>query len=265
MRCVFCKQPSDDSRSVEHIIPESLGNTEHVLAPGVVCDGCNNYFSRNVEDPFVNSGQMRELRFQMAIPSKRRRVPTLPGLSWPPASPVELGKDPCDRDTWIRVLDEEHEDAYIRSLLSGTKMTLLTPIGLPPSDFATARFVAKVGVEALAARMHTSEHLDEIVDMAELDEVRAFVRRGFPTTPWPFSQRHLYPPDQMAMVGETPMETLHEYDLLYTPDCELFIVVAVFGIEYALNLGGRSIDGYEAWLAERDGRSPLYEGRNAVV
>ncbi len=36
MRCIFCKTDSDSSRSVEHIIPESLGNTDYVLPPGCV-------------------------------------------------------------------------------------------------------------------------------------------------------------------------------------------------------------------------------------
>lgn len=42
MRCIFCKRNSNSSRSVEYIIPESLGNEEHVPPPGVVCDACNN-------------------------------------------------------------------------------------------------------------------------------------------------------------------------------------------------------------------------------
>ena len=46
------KDPSTNSRSKEHIVPQSLGGTEHILPPGVVCDKCNNYFSRAVEKPF---------------------------------------------------------------------------------------------------------------------------------------------------------------------------------------------------------------------
>jgi len=52
MRCLFCKCPSDDSKSVEHIIPETLGNADHVLPRGTVCDKCNNYFSRKIEKRF---------------------------------------------------------------------------------------------------------------------------------------------------------------------------------------------------------------------
>ncbi|HET8891812.1 MAG TPA: HNH endonuclease [Candidatus Angelobacter sp.] len=29
-RCIFCKNDSSGSRSIEHILPESLGNKEHL-------------------------------------------------------------------------------------------------------------------------------------------------------------------------------------------------------------------------------------------
>lgn len=36
MRCVFCKSDTRDSVSIEHIMPESLGNVEHTLPRGWV-------------------------------------------------------------------------------------------------------------------------------------------------------------------------------------------------------------------------------------
>ena len=69
MRCIFCQSVSDQSRSKEHIIPESLGNTEHILPPGWVCDGCNNYLSLKVEKPFLASLHLTECRFKMAVPN----------------------------------------------------------------------------------------------------------------------------------------------------------------------------------------------------
>ena len=77
MRCIFCKEPSDASCSVEHIIPESLGNSEHTLPKGVVCDSCNNYFARKVEKPILDSPMMRLLRSDRMIPNKRKRFPSI--------------------------------------------------------------------------------------------------------------------------------------------------------------------------------------------
>ena len=49
MNCIFCKGDSSQSLSGEHVIPESLGNTEHILKAGIVCDQCNNYIASKVK------------------------------------------------------------------------------------------------------------------------------------------------------------------------------------------------------------------------
>lgn len=85
MRCIFCKGPTNSSVSEEHIIPQSMGNTDHVLPQGAVCDQCNQYFSSKVERPVLDSGVFRHIRARMQIPSKRGRVP-----AWD--SPDELDK-----------------------------------------------------------------------------------------------------------------------------------------------------------------------------
>ena len=44
-KCIFCKESGDIFHTIEHIVPESLGNTEDILHKGV-CDKCQNYFGR---------------------------------------------------------------------------------------------------------------------------------------------------------------------------------------------------------------------------
>ena len=78
MRCIFCKNTSAESKSVEHIIPESLGNTAHTLSPGIVCDKCNQYFALKVEKPVLDSRVFRSLRSTMDVPNKKRRIPVPP-------------------------------------------------------------------------------------------------------------------------------------------------------------------------------------------
>lgn len=39
--CLFCLRSDGGFRSREHIFPEALGNQEHILPAGVVCDRCN--------------------------------------------------------------------------------------------------------------------------------------------------------------------------------------------------------------------------------
>ena len=53
-------------------------------------------------------------------------------------------------------------------------------------------------------------------------------------------------------------QVLHEWDFLHTEAGEMYLVLAILGIEYAINIGEPCIDGYTSWLREHHGRSPLY-------
>lgn len=61
---------------------------------------------------------------------------------------------------------------------------------------------------------------------------------------------------------------MHEADFLVTPQEEIYHVQAIFGLEFAINIGGPSGDGYLAWLKDNDQASPLYGpeygGRSAM-
>jgi len=38
----------------------------------------------------------------------------------------------------------------------------------------------------------------------------------------------------------------------------LYFVVALFGIQYSINLGGPEIEGFQQWLIDNNHQSPLY-------
>lgn len=217
MRCIFCKEDSTSSESSEHIIPESLGNTEHTLPCGVVCNNCNNYFGRKVEGKIQQSGMIRLLKADREIPNKEGKVPSAKDVN-----NFEL-----------------------------------------PEFRLMSRFVGKVGLEVLADRLIPhSEWEGEVIDKPELDPLREYTRYDRGET-WPFLYRTIYPVNAVFEQNGTSYEVLHEYDLLYTEGRELYIVLILFGVEFALNLGGRSTDGYRRWLEEKDFVSPLYSERNA--
>jgi len=265
MRCIFCKKESSSSKSVEHIIPESLGNKEHVLPCGVVCDSCNNYFSRMVEKPFLDSLYFRYQRFSKAIPSKKGRIPNISGIHLQSLTKVDLCRG-HDKSFCIESGEDTDEPRWIHSLLKHDKGTLIMPVAFPPkaNDYIVSRFVAKVGLAVLAQRgLKIPGALDEIIDKTELDGLRSYVRIGSPGKIWPYSQRSIYSPDILFSDGMQPFEVLHEYDILITDSFEYYIALAIFGIEYVLNLGGRELDGYRKWLKKNNGKSPLYIGKNA--
>ncbi len=121
-----------------------------------------------------------------------------------------------------------------------------------------SRFIGKVGLEALAYRTNqVSGWNDEIVDKTELDPIREYVRFNHSQNTWPFAYRTLYPVNAVFHNGQKFYDVPHEFDLLYTEGNELHIVLAIFGVEFVLNLGGPILDGYYKWLTSHDFMSAL--------
>jgi HNH endonuclease len=149
MRCLFFKSDSTASRSIEHIIPESLGNMTQILPPGVVCDGCNNYFSRKVEGLFMESPSLTLMRFHQAVANKRGRVPPIAGVMLP-SVPVVLHRHPKSEVGMSADVPTEFFDSIAKS----EKGTLILPTEAPPPDERiVSRFLAKVALEAMAQRL----------------------------------------------------------------------------------------------------------------
>jgi len=145
MRCILCKSLSDSSKSVEHIVPASLGNEDHVLPPGWVCDACNNYLSREVEAPFLNSEYGKRARFEMRIPSRRGRIPVVGAFHPQSRSEVNLLLD--DDGLSVFAARDEDEARFINVLRTQTHGSLYVPVsGAPSPSYETARFISKIGL-----------------------------------------------------------------------------------------------------------------------
>lgn len=261
MRCLFCRMDSTASKSVEHIIPESLWNTQHVLPKGVVCDACNNYFAREVEKPFLDSPPITGLRFSQFIPNKRGRVPPTEALLMP-GFPAVVHRNPYD-PLVLRLELEPDGLKHFTNLKNGA-LQLVGGLGVPPQR-VTSRFLAKMAVEALAYKLlDHPEGIAYLVDESQLDLMRNFARRGVPRE-WPHHMRRIYDADRMLLEDGRALQTVHEFDFLVTKNQEWFFVFALFGLELTINLGGPEIDGYLAWLEENGGRSPLYTDRSELT
>lgn len=260
MKCLWCKQHTDDSKSVEHILPESLGNQAYTLPRGWVCDRCNNYLARKIEKPFLESYYGRVARFASGVPSKKGRIPPLTGIHLQSMLPVEVMKDKGDGSLSIGMAKESDEPIWIRSVTQSQRGTLILPtVTEPPNDRTLARFIAKVGLEVLAGRcIGIDGWNEELVNQTALDEIRRYVRYGTPSNIWPVHMRRLYPSEMRFVDGGESFEVLHEWTVLVTTSQEHYAVIAFFGVEYTINLGGPELDGYVAWLQKSNNRSPLY-------
>jgi hypothetical protein len=270
-KCIFCKNDASGSGATEHIIPESLGNEDHTLAPGIVCDSCNNYFASGVEQPILESGYFLTSRFNALIPNKRRRMPALSGMMLPGYRAVDgfrfhRAEVSRDKDGDLQIYAEPGAE---EGIVSGSINRVMVPAaGSKPDRQLFSRFLGKVAVECMALQiLKNGPHmLRAFIDDEQVDLLRNYARFGKTGLQWPFSERQIYPADFLfaGQNGES-YEVLHEWTFLYTDKTEMYFVLAILGVEYAINMGGPDIEGYALWLQEHGTVSPLYREGIAIA
>jgi hypothetical protein len=257
MKCIFCKEPSENSRSLEHIIPESLGNIEHVLRPGVVCDSCNNYFATKVEKEMLEKPYFKNIRHRNVIPNKKGRLVKDKALIFHP------------KGGWVDMwLDEkgfifQNEDSKLTNLIATGECTklILSVIDQPnPNDLIVSRFLAKAALESLAYKfLAEPDWVDELVNEAGLDPLREYARYGKGPF-WKYSQRRIYGEEDRfidPVHHPEPYEILHEMDFLYLDQKKLYYTLVIMGVEFVINLDESEVSGYYNWTLSNEGCSPI--------
>ena len=278
MKCLFCKQSSTDTKSVEHVVPESLGNTKFILPLGYVCDKCNNYFAREVEKPFLELPELRLLRFQESIPNKKNKMPAIDGLLNGNYR-IKLKRKLSHNEVVNEA--EVTPEAMDKLFNASEKATIIVPAFtnemLPPNNAITSRFLAKMALEAFADKLKDIENsLEDLVNDTEFDMIRNHARLGTIKN-WPCSIRRIYNYDKIWEYSDgLHGQMVHESDFLLIPVeennksnteyimAEIYFVIALWGIEFAINMAGPEISGYENWLKTHNGESPLHYGKNKI-
>lgn len=257
MRCLFCKETSDLSKSVEHIVPESLGNKEHVLPTGVVCDRCNNYFAVKIEKQVLETEFFKNLRFRTGLESKKGRIP--PGTAHFPKTRSKADISFDDKQSVINV--NVNEETF-ELIMSGNIKQLYVPmnIELPTGNQAISRMLGKIALEIFALRfIEEKTPLDHLIDEEQLDPLRNYIRFNPKNENWIYHVRKIYQEDEQFYMGDgKSVDMVFECDYLATELFELYFVIAFKGIEFVLNMAGSCVDGYIDWLKQNKDKSPLY-------
>ena len=261
MRCIFCKQDSSTSRSIEHVMPESIGNKRRVLPPGVVCDRCNNYFARKVEEPILAHPSMRNFRAWYQVPNKKGKFPSLQGHIGGTDIAVGLRRD---RNGELQLEPERSRDSErLRAEIEGGfSSAILFKIEMNPPEREMSRFLCKMALETVAETFSSrSGGTEIIVDEEFYDNARVYARYGTNYSAWPYSQRRIFP-EETLMRHPISKEWVHAgfgCDWFMNKRRETLFAFCFYGTEFVINVGGPSIRGYEEWLEDHEGISPIVE------
>lgn len=176
MTCLFCKNPSHESKSVEHVIPESLGNKEFILKRGIVCDKCNNYFANKIERHVLDIPFFKQYRHDLNIQNKKGRIPSKSGFMIDSNySEVIFNKDKNRGEDIIA--DQE----AVKELAVGVEEEIPVFIvnhGAPNNNDYVSKFLGKVGIEGLAYDAGKFGYDDSFFNQESLDGIKEYVRNA---------------------------------------------------------------------------------------
>lgn len=263
MRCIFCKNPSDNSKSVEHIIPESLGNKDHVLTKGIVCDTCNQYFATKIEKTVLEFPYFKHIRHLNEIENKKGNIPLIQGII---GGSIDVGRE--NGEIFLNIENPK----TIEGIQSGRIKHMIVPTynEPPANDINISRFIAKIAVEVIVLQVATNDELiEEFINDPEMEVIRNYARYGNKPVYWEYHQRRIYNESDRfidANVSNEPYEILHEFEFMPSKQGDIFFVLVIMGIEYVISITNPLIDGYKTWLMENGQRSPVeraYEKRVA--
>jgi hypothetical protein len=258
MRCIFCKHISVGSRSVEHIMPESIGSKKRRLPAGVVCDKCNNYFARKVEQPVLNHSWMRNLRAWYQVPNKKGTYPSMIGHI--AGSEVRVNwRRGQDGKPLLSTENKNDSPELARVIAEGFEQPLIFAIEDDPPPREMSRFLCKMALEAVAELFYPET--ERLADEAFFDSIRNYARHGMNFKEWPYSQRRVFPQNTLMRHPNTNqwVQAGFGYCLFMNKRQETLFAFVFYGVEFVVNVGGPSIAGYQEWLGFHNGISPLVE------
>lgn len=278
MQCIFCHKDSSTSKSVEHIIPESLGNKHHFLPKGYVCDECNHYFAIKIENELLSQPYFVSLRFRNEISTKKgklvRQKMFFPGAM----KSTDVVMQTTDDGVIVSFDDEEIYEA----IKAGESREMITPY-IPEPEYPNkimSRFLAKCAYEFFLYNMR-KKHYDSCVqellgkENDILKSLREYARYGVEKF-WQYSQRRIYSEGYLSFKKDEKrcFEMLHEMKLFSKEHtrlpngyvkAEIYFVMAISGIEYAICLSDPSITEYQKWLKDNNDSSPLEDEKEIVL
>ncbi|TGE25550.1 hypothetical protein E5K00_10290 [Hymenobacter aquaticus] len=177
MLCLFCKV-GDQFNTVEHIIPESLGNDDLILQ-NEVCDSCQKHFS-HIENYILNKTPIGFWRTLLGIKSKHRKLPRI-DFTKPNNKKGRFTDSHPEHDNFT--LEAQDDFTAIIEIPEKEKplggKDQLKYIMTPKVLNELGRFLGKVGLELICLQDRESSR------KALFDKIRTYSRYGSLNELWP--------------------------------------------------------------------------------
>lgn len=265
MQCIFCHKDASTSTSVEHIIPESLGNKHIYLPKGYVCDACNHYLAIKIEKELLNQPYYISLRCRNEIRSKKNRL-VKQDMIFPGAQKKAGVSFQTQGNSLLLHIDDKN---VINSIIEGKSHRMIAEY-LPEPDYPDplmSRFLAKCAYEFFLFNLGKEKYnlcVDELLGQNTdiLKTLREYARFGKGKY-WQYSQRRIYSEGSFFIKNEEniPYEPLHVMsffvkDYIKHPnnivEAEIYYVLAISGIEYAICISDPDISEYITLTHEKE-------------
>lgn len=272
--CIFCHKDSSLSKSVEHIIPESLGNKHHFLPRGYVCDECNHYFAVKIEQYLLTLPYFVSMRFRNEILTKKGKRVKERMLFPPFPEPVEVVLQITDG-----VLDVSFDNDALYEQIEANNIKEIIGLYIAEPEYPNkimSRFITKCAYEYFLYNVGEKKYDACIKDLLgpEMDILKSLreYARYDKGEYWQYSQRRIGPEGELVYNLEENKiyERLHQMTFFvkereHLPnDCvreEIYFVMDIAGIEYAICISDPDISSYKQWISEHENQSPLDDER----
>mgnify|MGYP001254166154 CR=1 FL=1 len=186
-KCIFCLKESENFNTVEHIVSESLGNTNDTLR-NAVCDKCQNYLGKEVEYFVLSKTPFAFWRTIYGAKSKKGKEPFFDMTSdkkdngrisnYHPFSDSNIIIHPAHFINEFVIAADINNKAILEKIQSGEKdqfNLVLTPKIL----VYIGRFLGKIALE------YWFKYYGGKVFEKRFDELRHYVRYGTTNAMWP--------------------------------------------------------------------------------
>ena len=278
MECIFCHKDCYTSKSIEHIVPESLSNKQHVLPNGYVCDACNHYFAIKIEKELLSQPYFISMRSRNEILTKKGKV-----VKEKMIFPGALKSCEVEIKITRNGLIASFNDIGLYELIKTGKIRTMIGPYIPEPEYPNtimSRFLAKCAYEYFLYIIGKDKYdlcVQELLGSKfdVLKDLREYARYGKGKY-WQYNQRRIYSEGDCFINQSENIryEILHEMKFFPTEykrypngnvEAEIYFIMCIVGIEYAICISDSNISGYQKWLKKHNDISPLTDKDKTLI